>query len=71
LEIFEGEAGAGDVLMHWEEMAKNTFYIMWADFPGDMSAYGVSLTDEDGNFVRYEIYQSGRNGTVQAVNPDL
>ena len=71
LEIFEGEAGAGDVLMHWEEMAENTFYIMWADFPGDMSAYGVSLTDEEGNFLRYEIYQSGRNGTIQAINPDI
>ncbi len=70
LEILEGEAGAGDVLMHWEEMPENTFYVMWADFPGDMSAYGLSLTDAEGNFVRYEIYQSGRNGTIQSINPD-
>ena len=71
LEIFDGEAGAGDVLMHWEEMEGNTFSVMWVEFPGDMSAYGISLTDEEGNFLRYEIYQSGKDGTVQAVNPDL
>lgn len=64
LEIFEGEAGAGDVLMHLEEMNENTFIVFHAEFPGDMTAYGLSLTDESGNFLRYEIYESGKDGTI-------
>lgn len=34
-------------------------------FPGDMSAYGISFRDSDGNGYHYIVTLSGRNGTVE------
>lgn len=39
------------------------------EFPGDMTTYAVFFTDSNGNFRKCTVSISGRNGTVELIEP--
>ena len=67
LEITDGEIYAGDSYCYMEESGAGEFIVVWVSFPGDMSTYGVSVTDENGILRQYLITESGRNGTIEVT----
>jgi len=60
-----GEAYAvREVLHQLSILNPDSSYIVCIDFPGDLSAYGLQLTDSSGVIHKYSVFMSGRNGEL-------
>lgn len=54
-----------ELLFSAEELSAYTPLLASVAFPGDMSAYGLAFTDAGGNFRRYTVSISGRDGMLE------
>ncbi len=70
-EIVDGNDRLGRQLATWSGLRKGKRVMAWLDFPGDMSAYGLCVTDANGVEHWYCVYISGRNGMLEmyAITP--
>ena len=54
-----------ELLFSTEELSAYTPLLASVAFPGDMSAYGLAFTDAGGNFRRYTVSISGKDGMLE------
>lgn len=52
------------VLCSFEQMDADTYFVAELPFYGDMTAYGIAVTDIDGERRHYAVMLSGRDGSV-------
>lgn len=63
-ELEPGSFEPKELLCHIPSLSQTSAFVAALDFPGDLSSYAVYFTDSTGSHRLFEIYLSGRDGSL-------